>query len=363
MKQSATLLYLNLPPLICYLTIRFKGDAMRRYQPDCLGGTHMFLTQPTSFKANNATASAAALATQMTVAKTVRVDGIGLHKGAPVTLVMHPAPAGHGIVFRRVDLIDALGVDKATIPARFDTVTETTMCTTIGNEFGASVATIEHLMAAIAGLAIDNLLVEIDGPEVPMMDGSSAAFVKALRTTGLKSLDAPRYAIRILKPVKVEDGEKITALVPADEFSIDVAIDFTCAAIGKQRANMALMNGQFCAELSEARTFGFRRDVDMLQSIGLALGGSLDNAIVIDEDDTIMNEEGLRFDDEFVRHKALDAVGDLALAGAPILGRFEGNRPGHDMNNRILHALFADDSAYELVPVTAEMGSRLPGLC
>jgi len=323
----------------------------------------MFLTQPTSFEAQTQNAAAELLASQQTVVKTVRVDGIGLHKGTPVTLVMHPAPAGHGIVFRRVDLIDSLGAEKATIPARFDTVTETTMCTTIGNEFGASVATIEHLMAAIAGLAIDNLLIEIDGPEVPMMDGSSAAFVDALRKTGMKSLNAPRYAIRILKPVQVEDGLKVTALVPADEFSIDVAIDFTCKAIGQQRASMSLMNGQFCAELSAARTFGFRRDVDMLQSIGLALGGSLDNAIVIDEDDTIMNEEGLRYDDEFVRHKALDAVGDLALAGAPIIGRFEGSRPGHDMNNRILHALFADQDAYELVPVTKDMGARLPGLC
>ncbi len=323
----------------------------------------MYMLQPTSSELKGDLTATESLVRQNTLGETVRVDGIGLHKGTPVTLVMHPAPAGHGIVFRRVDLVDALGVAKATVAARFDTVTETTMCTTIGNDHGASIATIEHLMAAIAGLAIDNLLIEIDGPEVPMMDGSSAAFVDALSKVGLKSLDAPRYAIRILKPVKVEDGEKITALVPADTFSVDVAIDFTCEAIGQQRANMPLMNGQFCAELSRARTFGFRKDVDMLQSIGLALGGSLDNAIVIDEDDSIMNEDGLRFDDEFVRHKALDAVGDLALAGAPILGRFEGNRPGHDMNNRVLHALFADESAYELVPVTDELGLRLPGLC
>ncbi len=323
----------------------------------------MYMLQPTSGEFKSELTGADQVLGQNTLKETVRVDGIGLHKGTPVTLVMHPAPAGHGIVFRRVDLVDALGIEKATIAARFDTVTETTMCTTIGNEHGASVATIEHLMAAIAGLAIDNLLIEIDGPEVPMMDGSSAAFVDALTSGGLKQLNAPRYAIRILKPIKVEEGEKITALVPADMFGVDVAIDFTCEAIGKQRATMPMMNGQFCAELSRARTFGFRKDVDMLQSIGLALGGSLDNAIVIDEDDTIMNEDGLRFDDEFVRHKALDAVGDLALAGAPILGRFEGNRPGHDMNNRVLHALFADETAYELVPVTADLGLRLPGLC
>lgn len=321
------------------------------------------MPQPTSGKKQADLGQTASVVCQTTLAKVARIDGIGLHKGAPVTLILHPAPAGHGIVFRRVDLIDALGVEKATVPARFDTVTETTMCTTIGNVHGASVATIEHLMAAIAGLAIDNLLIEIDGPEVPMMDGSSAAFVDALSTIGLKDLDAPRMAIRIVKPVKVEDGVKVTALVPADTFGVDVAIDFTCEAIGQQRATMPLMNGQFCTELSRARTFGFRKDVDMLQSIGLALGGSLDNAIVIDEDDTIMNEDGLRFDDEFVRHKALDAVGDLALAGAPILGKFEGNRPGHDMNNRVLHALFADETAYELVPVTQELSLRLPGLC
>lgn len=297
------------------------------------------------------------LAAQHTLAAPITLEGIGLHKGTPVTLRLLPAPANHGIQFVRTDLDGDTA--SRTIPARFDHVSDTMMCTTISNEAGASVATIEHLMAAISGMGLDNAVVEVDAPEMPVMDGSSEIFLDAMMKTGLKAQETPRKAIRILKRVELVDGAKEVSLEPGEGFSIDVAIDFETPVIGKQQAALSLANGAFRKHLGAARTFGFLKDAEALKQLGLGLGGSLDNAIIIDEDE-VLNEDGLRFDDEFVRHKALDAVGDLALAGLPILGVFRGVRPGHDMNNRILRALFAQEDAFEVVTLTADQAARLP---
>ncbi|MGB0920977.1 MAG: UDP-3-O-acyl-N-acetylglucosamine deacetylase, partial [Alphaproteobacteria bacterium] len=297
------------------------------------------------------------MAVQHTLAAPLVLEGIGLHQGTPVILALKPAAADHGIVFVRSDLDAPL--NERTIPARYDHVSDTMMCTTISNKYGASVATIEHLMAAIAGLGIDNLLIEVDAPEMPVMDGSSEIFLGELMKIGLEAQDAPRKALRIVKPVQLVDGAKEAALLPGDGFAMDVSIDFDNKVIGRQSASLSLANGAFRKHLGKARTFGFLKDVEALKQLGLGLGGSLENAIVIDGDE-VMNEDGLRFDDEFVRHKALDAVGDLALAGLPILGTFKGVRPGHDMNNRILRALFASPDAFEVVTLSAAEAAKLP---
>lgn len=297
------------------------------------------------------------VAQQHTLATTVTLEGIGLHQGTPVNLVLRPAGADTGIQFVRSDLTGPLA--ERTIPARYDFVTDTMMCTTISNEHGASVATIEHLMAAIAGLGIDNLWVEVDAPEMPVMDGSSDLFIDAMMAVGLAVQASPRKALRIIKPVELVDGAKQASLLPSDGFAVDVSIDFDNKAIGQQNATLSLANGAFRKHLGAARTFGFLKDVEAMKQLGLGLGGSLENAIVIDGDQ-VMNEDGLRFDDEFVRHKALDAVGDLALAGLPILGTFKGVRPGHDMNNRILRALFANPEAFEVVTLSEAEAAQLP---
>lgn len=297
---------------------------------------------------NSGSAVGTNLQMQTTIAKPISLDGIGLHKGTLVHLVLKPADANTGILFRRTDLETS---DQAVtdIPARYDAVTDATMCTTIGNGAGTKVATIEHLMAAVSALQIDNLLIEIDAEEVPVMDGSSDAFIELLDQAGQKKLGAPRRFIRVLEPIVVKDGLRSGTLHPCDDgLRIELSIDFDNQVIGKQDLALTISPDSFREELSRSRTFGFLKDVEMLRSIGLAQGASLDNAVVLDGEE-VLNDGGLRSPDEFVRHKTLDAVGDLALAGAPILGRYSASRAGHAFNNQVLHALFAQPGAWEFV--------------
>lgn len=288
--------------------------------------------------------SAPAPARQRTLKTSISCKGVGLHSGDTITMVLRPGAPNSGIVFRRTDVAGA----GALIPAQWANVNDTRMNTCIANEAGVSVRTIEHLMSAFAGMQIDNALVDIDGPEVPVMDGSASPFVFLIECAGVIEQSAPRRAIRILKRVVIEEGDKVAALSPAPRgFSVRFEIDFADPAIARQECAVSLGNGAFKAEISRARTFGFETEVAALQAAGLARGGSLENAVVIGADHRVLNEDGLRYDDEFVRHKVLDAVGDLYLAGAPIVGHFHGIRSGHALNNRLLRALFADPSAWE----------------
>lgn len=280
---------------------------------------------------------------QNTIQKEITTAGTGLHSGAAINLALKPAPAGHGIVFVRTDL---QGDNR--IPALWDKVTDTRLCTVIANQSGASVGTIEHLMAALRGCAIDNILIELDGSEVPAMDGSSKPFVDMIDKAGIAAQNAPRRAIRILKEVTVEEGDKTVTLKPAEEFIFAGEINFDHPDIGRQRYEIKLLNGNFRHDLADSRTFGFFHEVEMMRKAGLARGGSLDNAIVLDKD-KVMNPEGLRHSNEFIRHKLLDAIGDLYLAGAPILGAYEGVKAGHAMNNAVLRKLFAIKDAFEVI--------------
>ena len=278
---------------------------------------------------------------QRTLKKPVYCDGVGLHSGASVRLSLKPAPSGTGIVFERTDV----EADQSLIQARWDQVVDTRLCTVIANEHGVRVGTVEHLMAALAGCGVDNVIVEISGSEVPVMDGSSGPFVKLIECAGIVDQDQPRRVIRILKTIEVEDGSALASLSPASSFSLDFQVHFEGTAISQQRLRVGMKNGSFCKELARARTFGFLNEVKALQAAGLGKGGSLGNAIVVDGH-KILNKDGLRFEDEFVRHKMLDAVGDLFLAGGVIIGKFSGNRSGHTLNNALLRALFADDDAW-----------------
>ncbi|MFC4724496.1 UDP-3-O-acyl-N-acetylglucosamine deacetylase [Glycocaulis abyssi] len=288
-----------------------------------------------------------------TLAQAAVCAGIGLHTGARVRMVLKPAPAGTGIVFERTDLDCA---DRQ-IPARYDLVRSTDLGTTIVNGDGASVSTVEHLMAAFAGLGVDDVHVELHGPEVPAMDGSSLPFVELLEHAGLKTQPAPRRAIRVLKPVEVSLGGRNAVFLPSLQAAIDVSIDFDDAVIGRQQYRFEISPAGFRSEIAAARTFGFRREYETLLKAGLARGGSMENAIVLDEQG-VANPEGLRFADEFVRHKILDAAGDLYLAGAPILGLYQASRPGHGINNVAVRALMADVSAWKWVTMSeiAEAG-------
>ena len=269
-------------------------------------------------------------------------SGVGLHSGQPVRMTVSSAPSGAGVSFLRVDV----PVERQMIPARYDLVSDTMLCTKLTNEDGVSVGTVEHVMAAIAGCGINDAMIALDGPEVPIMDGSSAQFVDGLLEAGIVHQRGTVDAIRILSPVVVEDGDKRAALLPADRMEIDFRIAFDDAAIGVQSHNLTLVNGAFVSELSDCRTFGHLKEVEQLRSMGLARGGGLHNAIVVDAG-RVLNPEGLRRPDEFVRHKMLDAVGDLALAGAPIIGRYEGEKAGHGMTNLLLRALFDQPNAWK----------------
>ncbi len=290
------------------------------------------------------------LEAQKTVARRVALEGVGLHTGAVVRVALVPAASDHGILFRRIDVTDRDNI----VPADFDHVRDATLCTTLTNGAGVSVRTVEHLMAALAGLHIDNVVIEVDGPELPILDGSSAPFVEMIERVGTIDQRPPRRAIKILKRVEVRLEDKFAALEPGEGFAIDFEIDFPSKAIERRVGSYDVTRDGFAALLSGARTFGFRQEVEYLRSKGLALGGSLENAVVVDGDE-VMNPEGLRFDDEFVRHKALDAMGDLYLAGAPIIGRFHGYKSGHALNNRLLHALFADRTAWTYVAAVEEI--------
>ncbi|MGR3615376.1 MAG: UDP-3-O-acyl-N-acetylglucosamine deacetylase [Paracoccaceae bacterium] len=293
---------------------------------------------------------------QNTLKGSVEFQGVGLHKGNLVRMVVKPAPAGHGICFKRTDI--ALG--DTIIPARWDLVERSPLCTRLINASGVSISTVEHIMAALAGCGVHNALVEIDAAEVPIMDGSSAPFVRGIMARGLRVQDDEIIAVRVLKPVTVENGEARATLLPSDRLKIDFEIDFTDEAIGKQTKSLDMRNGSFARELCDSRTFCRKADVDMMRDNGLALGGTLDNAVVVDGQE-ILTPGGLRHDDEAVRHKMLDALGDLALAGGPILGRYVGHRAGHSLTNTLLRALFADPEAYELVSCDPSMAAVLPG--
>jgi len=272
-------------------------------------------------------------------------------------MTVRPASAEYGIWFRRTDVS---GPDTM-IPALWDAVAPSTLCTRIVNHAGVSVVTVEHVMAALAGCGIHNALIEIDGPEVPILDGSAAPFVAAFVARGMRQLDQPNRAIRILRPVAVSSGESRARLTPADTLEMEFHINFTDAAIGQQDKSLNLANGTFVRELCNSRTFCRQADVDAMRARGLALGGNLRNAVVVDGD-RVLSPGGLRHDDEAVRHKMLDALGDLALAGAPILGRYSGHRAGHALTNALLRALFARPDAYRLELCTARTARRLPGV-
>ncbi len=294
---------------------------------------------------------------QNTLKSAVTFEGQGLHSGQPVRMIVRPAPADHGIVFHRTDVTGG----NALITARWDSVIPSKLCTLVGNEDGLTVSTIEHIMAALAGCAIHNALIEIDAAEVPILDGSARPFVAAFIVAGIVAQSAPVRAIRILKAVEVREGEAVARLEPADMLEIDFEIDFSDRAIGHQERRLNMANGAFVRELSDSRTFCRQEDVERMQANGLALGGTLENAVVFDGD-RIISPGGLRHADEPVRHKMLDALGDLALAGGPILGRYIGIRAGHALTNRLLRALFADESAFRLVDCESLTGQKLPGV-
>ena len=285
---------------------------------------------------------------QYTLSQKITINGTGLHSGADVCLSLCPAPAGHGIVFVRTDVT---GRDNI-IPARWDLVVDTRLCTVVGNKDGVTVGTVEHLMAALRGCGIDNLIIELDGPEIPVMDGSSAPFIEAIDKAGIAAQSAAARTIRVLKEVTVEQDGKTARLLPAQHAQFAGEISFAHPAIGTQRREVALLNGNFRHDLANSRTFGFAHEVEALRRMGLALGGSLENAIVLDET-RVMNDDGLRHEDEFIRHKLLDAVGDLYLAGAPIMGRYEGFKAGHALNNLLLRKLFATEGAWEMAETEA----------
>jgi UDP-3-O-[3-hydroxymyristoyl] N-acetylglucosamine deacetylase len=293
---------------------------------------------------------------QSSLTSAVVFDGVGLHSGTPVRMVVNPAPAGHGIVFRRSDL----PADQACIPAVWDAVVPSKLCTLLANPHGHTVSTVEHVMAALAGCGIHNALIDLDGPEVPILDGSAAPFVRAFLAVGITTHAAPVRALKILRPVEVREGEAVARLEPADTMEMAFSIDFADAAIGRQEKQLNLANGTFVRELSDSRTFCRQADVDFMRANGLALGGTLENAVVV-QGDRVLSPGGLRHADEPVRHKMLDALGDLALAGGPVLGRYIGTRAGHALTNRLLRQIFATPGAAVWVDCSGLPGCKLPG--
>lgn len=281
---------------------------------------------------------------QRTLKNVIRATGVGLHSGEKVFLTLRPAAADTGIVFRRIDLDPPVE-----IAARPEHVGDTRLSTTLKNGV-VSVATVEHLLSALAGLGIDNAYVDLSAAEVPIMDGSAGPFVFLIQSAGVEEQNAPKRFIRIKKTVIVEEDDKWARFDPFDGFKVSFSIDFDHPAFKdrSQEVTVDFSTSSFVKEVSRARTFGFMRDIEMLRKANLALGGSLDNAVVVD-DYRILNEDGLRFEDEFVKHKILDAVGDLYLLGHSLIGAFRGHKSGHRLNNRLLRALLADESAWELV--------------
>ncbi|HVI25890.1 MAG TPA: UDP-3-O-acyl-N-acetylglucosamine deacetylase [Xanthomonadaceae bacterium] len=281
---------------------------------------------------------------QRTLKNVIRATGVGLHSGEKVYLTLRPAPVDAGIVFRRVDLEPAVE-----IPADAGLVTETMLCTGLSRD-GGKVMTVEHLMSALAGLGIDNACIELSAPEVPIMDGSAGPFVFLLQSAGIVEQAAPKRFIRIKRPVEVREGDKVARFEPFEGFRIGFTVQFDHPAIPRSlsRAEVDFSTTSYIREVSRARTFGFMRDLEFMRERNLGLGGSMDNAIVLDEF-RVLNDDGLRYQDEFVRHKILDAVGDLYLAGHPILGAFEGYKSGHALNNKLVRALLAEREAWDEV--------------
>ena len=280
---------------------------------------------------------------QRTLKSQFSINGIGLHTGKKVKITIQPAGINNGIQFIRTDLNS-----NNIIEALWSNVTSTNLCTTISNNEGVSVSTIEHLMSALSGMHIDNANILINNSEVPIMDGSSLPFVELLETNGFKDQDCNRKTIVVKKEVEVNNNKSYAKILPNNQFSINFEIDFESNLINKQACKLQLINGNYKSDISSARTFGFEKDVHELRSNGLALGGSLENAVVVGEN-SILNKEGLRFDDEFVRHKILDSIGDLYLAGNPIQGYFYGNKSGHYLNNQLLRKLFSDNTNFEIL--------------
>jgi UDP-3-O-[3-hydroxymyristoyl] N-acetylglucosamine deacetylase len=293
---------------------------------------------------------------QTTLKSDVIFEGIGLHSGADVRVVVRPAAGNTGIIFRRVDV-----TGQPKLVARWDDVIVSPLNTRLTNADGVTVSTIEHLMAALSGCGVHNALVDIDGPEVPILDGSAACFVRGIVKAGLTRLSTPLRAIEILRDVSVRDGAAFARLSPATTLQIEFEIDFADAAIGRQSKTLNMANGTFVRELCDSRTFCRSADVDAMRANGLALGGSVENAVVVDGD-KVLTPGGLRHTDEAVRHKMLDALGDLYTAGAPILGRYTGTRAGHAMTNKLLQALFAQTDAWRWVTCDAKIAARLPGV-
>ena len=294
---------------------------------------------------------------QTTIKSPASFSGYGLHSGQKATLTIRPASAEHGIWFVRKDV----AVGDRMIPARWDAVLRSPLCTRLRNAAGLEVSTVEHVMAALAGCGVHNALVEVDGPEVPILDGSAAPFVRGIMQRGLRKLSAPVRAIEVLKEVTVTDGQASATISPADTLRIDFEIDFEDAAIGHQQKSLVMNNGSFARELCDSRTFCRQADVDAMQANGLALGGNSGENAVVFEGDQVLSPGGLRHADEPVRHKMLDALGDLALAGAPLLGHYTGVRAGHSLTNTLLRELFATPGAVRMIVCDEDTASRLPG--
>lgn len=294
---------------------------------------------------------------QTTLDTTVAFEGKGLHLGEPVSVVVRPAPADTGIVFRRMDVEPS----KADVPALWHRVIVSPLNTRIENAAGTSVSTIEHIMAALAGCGLHNALIEVTGPEVPILDGSAAQFVEGFLHAGIRRMSTPLRVIEVRKPVSVQVGDATARLDPSDTLHIRFEIDFADRAIGHQEKTLNMSNGAFVRELCDSRTFCRSADVDAMRAQGLALGGTLENAVVVDGAD-VLSPGGLRHKDEAVRHKMLDALGDLYTAGAPILGRYTGSKAGHAVTNALLCALFEDPDAWGWAEADAATAARLPGV-
>ncbi|UTP73733.1 UDP-3-O-acyl-N-acetylglucosamine deacetylase [Alteromonas sp. LMIT006] len=286
---------------------------------------------------------------QRTIKHAVQETGIGLHKGNKVTMTLRPAPANTGIIFRRIDL--SPHVD---IPSRADAVKDTVLCTCVSNSDGVAIHTVEHLVSALAGLGIDNIIVEVNSHELPIMDGSASPFIFLLQSAGIEELNAPKQFLRLIKPVRVEEGDKWAELLPYNGFKVDFRIDFDHPVISQTRQHMELdfSSDSYIDHVSRARTFGFMRDLETMNAMDLALGGSMNNAVALDEY-RVLNPEGLRYSDEFLKHKILDAVGDLYLGGYSIIGMLKAYKTGHGLNNKLLNAVINDKSAWEFVTYEA----------
>ena len=280
---------------------------------------------------------------QQTIEESISISGIGLHSGKLVEIKILPAEVDHGIKFIRIDKKTDNVID-----AVWSNVSETVLSTTISNQSGIKISTIEHLMSALSGLHIDNLIIYINASEVPIMDGSSKPFVDLIENVGIRVQNKKRKLLNIKKTIEVKKDNSSAKIIPSNQFSIDFEIDFPSQLVSKQSCQLQLINGNYKTDIAAARTFGFEKDVEYLRSNGLALGGSLENAVVVGENE-ILNKDGLRYSDEFVRHKILDSIGDLYLAGSPIIGYFYGNKSGHHLNNQLLRKLFSDQSNFEYI--------------